>query len=233
MADVQLRNANVFYGKACALEHITIGAEAERVTGLLGRNGAGKTTLLNAVMGLLPIASGEYEFKGRDARGLQPFQLARLGLALVPADRQVYGELTVEENLMLARHSGRTGLWTSKRVFDMFPGLNERRRGLAQNLSGGEKQMLAIGRALLTNPSVLLMDEPTEGLAPLLVAEVVDAIRAIKSQGVSVLVVEQNLKAIVGVLDDAHVLESGRLMWSGPASELMSDRQALDSLLGV
>jgi branched-chain amino acid transport system ATP-binding protein len=233
MADVELRQANVFYGKACALEQITLAAESGRVTGLLGRNGAGKTTVLNAVMGLLPLASGEYEFKGRDARGFQPFQLARLGLALVPADRQIYGELTVEENLMLARHSGRNGLWTQKRVMEMFPHLNERRRGPAENLSGGEKQMLAISRALLTNPSVLLMDEPTEGLAPLLVAEVVNAIQSIRSEGVSVLIVEQNLKAISGVLDEAHVLESGRLMWSGTASDLVSDRQTLDSLLGV
>jgi branched-chain amino acid transport system ATP-binding protein len=233
MNAIAISNVDVYYGKASALEGVSVVVPRGEITGLLGRNGAGKTTLLNALMGLLPMAAGQYTLGDRQVQGWAAHELARAGVSLVPADRQIYGELTVLQNLQLAHLVKRSGAWTHARVFDLFPRLKERQAGLAENLSGGEKQMLAIGRALLTNPDVLLMDEPTEGLAPLLVQEVVDATRKISREGISVLVVEQNLKAIAPVLNTVYVLESGRIAWQGVPADLMDDIDLSQRLLGV
>ena len=231
---LDVRNLNVFYGKACALEGVSLSIPRGEICGLLGRNGAGKTTLLNALMGLLSISGGDYRLNGQTARGVPTHLLARSGLALVPADRQIYGELTVRENLALAAHSRRSGPWTPDRIFRLFPRLLERSEGLGENLSGREKQMLAIARSLLIQPSVLLLDEPTEGLAPIIVQEVIAAVAEVRrEEGVSVLIVEQNLKAVAPILQTAHVLETGRVAWSGPAETLIEDESLSRSLLGL
>ena len=230
---IEVAGLSAYYGKACALESISYAFPKGRVTGVLGRNGAGKTTLLTVLMGLLPVASGSYRFDGRDASRMAPHHLARAGLAFVPADRQVFGTLTVDENLSLARLSKRSGRWDLAQVFQLFPRLQERRRNLAENLSGGEKQMLSIARALMTNPMTVLLDEPTEGLAPLLVEEVVRSIAYIREQGVSVVVVEQNFKAIAPVLDTVLVLDSGRVGWQGLPADLSQNPQVMVDLLGV
>jgi branched-chain amino acid transport system ATP-binding protein len=230
---LELRDAHVHYGKACALEGVSVDLRAGAATGLFGRNGAGKTTLLSALMGLHPITRGSCRFEGVEISTEKSYRLARAGIALVPADRQIYGGLTVAENLRLSRLSRRKGTWSEAKVFELFPRLRERRAALAENLSGGEKQMLAIGRALLTNPRLLLLDEPTEGLAPLLVKEVVEAMAAALREGVSILVVEQNLHAMGMLLEDAYVLESGVISWQGRASQLLDDLALRQSLLSV
>jgi branched-chain amino acid transport system ATP-binding protein len=230
---VLVSQMDVHYGKACAIEQVSFEVQVGSVVGLLGRNGAGKTTTLNTLMGLIHLTSGSYQFCGQDAQRLRPFELCRAGLSIVPADRQVFGELTVDDNLALAVSSGRRGPWTRERAYKLFPRLLERCKALADNLSGGEKQMLAIARAVLANPKLLLMDEPTEGLAPMMVTEVVGAIKTIRSEGVSFVIVEQNFKALIDELDLAYVLESGRMVWSGPPQTLASDAQAMQRLLGV
>jgi branched-chain amino acid transport system ATP-binding protein len=230
---VLVSQMDVHYGKACAIEQVSFEVQVGSVVGLLGRNGAGKTTTLNTLMGLIHLTSGSYQFCGQDAQRLRPFELCRAGLSIVPADRQVFGELTVDDNLALAVSSGRRGPWTRERAYKLFPRLLERCKALADNLSGGEKQMLAIARAVLANPKLLLMDEPTEGLAPMMVTEVVGAIKTIRSEGVSFVIVEQNFKALIDELDLAYVLESGRMVWSGPPQTLASDAQAMQRLLCV
>lgn len=199
---------------------------------LLGRNGVGKTTFVSTVMGLLP-ATGSIAFDGTQLLGLPTHAIARSGLALVPQGRRVFGPLTVDENLQIAARRSRGGRWTPQAVYDLFPRLHERRRNRGDQLSGGEQEMLSIGRALVTNPRLLLLDEPSDGLAPSIVNLVGDVIRTLSGEGVTVLLVEQNLTLALRVATEVAVMTKGRISFRGEPHELRSDPTRLRDLLGV
>jgi len=207
-----------------------------RLLGLLGRNGAGKTTTLSVTVGLLPPRHGTVEVYGRAVTGRPPEVIAAHGVALVPQGRRVFRNLTVQENLAVAGRrprDGRAAAWTLDTVYGVFPRLRERHRQMAGSLSGGEQQMLAIARALMSNPRVLLMDEPSEGLAPQIVAEVMTTIRRLKAQGLSIVLVEQNARLVFEVADDIVILNSGEVAVAGPASELTAQGVDLRQHLGI
>lgn len=228
-----LEGVDVFYGKAQALEQVSVRVEAGEIVGLVGRNGAGKTTILRTLMGLLPCSRGGRVFAGADVSALRPHALSRLGIAYVPEDRQVFPNLTVAENLAIAGMAHGTGHWTMARVYELFPRLRERAAAKGLSLSGGEQQMLSIARALLTNPAVLMLDEPCEGLAPLIVRDVRDAIVAINRQGVAVLLVEQKIAIPVEIGNRILVIDHGRVGWSGTTAEFRRDRPAIEGRLAV
>ena len=186
MSALALQDCDVFYGKAQALHHVSIDVAAGEVVSLIGRNGAGKSTLLKAAIGLNAVHSGRRLMGDRDITALKPYELGRLGLAFVPENRRIFPNLTVEENLKIATVMGRKGPWSLERIYQLFPRLLERATQGGDTLSGGEQQMLAVGRGLLTNPEVLLLDEPTEGLAPLIVEQLTEAIRTINAEGVAI-----------------------------------------------
>jgi branched-chain amino acid transport system ATP-binding protein len=209
-----LSSIDAFYGDSHVLESVSFSLGEGHLLGLLGRNGAGKSTCMNVTVGLLPPRNGTVEVFGRRVSGLPPEQIAATGVALVPQGRRIFKSLSVRENLIVAAHKGTNGkapAWTVDTVFAMFPRLGERRSQLAAHLSGGEQQMLAIGRALMANPRVLLMDEPSEGLAPQIVADVMNTIRKLKASGLSIVLVEQNPKLVFEIADDIVILNSGRV----------------------
>jgi len=229
-----LRDIDAFYGDSHVLHGVSLRLGEGRLLGLLGRNGAGKSTSMNVTVGLLPPRSGAVTVYGRVVTGRAPEAIAAHGVALVPQGRRVFRSLTVRENLAVAGRKavgGRASPWTFETVAALFPRLHERRHQVAGSLSGGEQQMLAIGRALMSNPRVLLMDEPSEGLAPQLVAEVMATIRRLKAQGLSIVLVEQNAKLVFDVADDIVILNSGRVVVAGAAAELR--RVDLRQHLGV
>ncbi len=233
MSAFALENCDVFYGKAQALHHVSIDVGRAEIVSLIGRNGAGKSTLLKAAIGLNAVRSGRRLFDGRDVTGLKPHELGRLGIAFVPENRRIFPNLTVEENLQIATVMGRTGPWTLERIYGLFPRLEERARQGGDTLSGGEQQMLALGRGLLTNPDVLLLDEPTEGLAPLIVDQLVEAMRVINAEGIAILLVEQNLKVPLKLARRQFVIDNGRVVWSGTTAELQADRARIETLISV
>jgi branched-chain amino acid transport system ATP-binding protein len=232
-----LRDIDAFYGDSHVLQNVSFELGAGRLLGLLGRNGAGKSTCMNVSVGLLPPRAGHVELFGSSVTGLGPEQIAARGVALVPQGRRVFKSLTVRENLMVAAHDVTPGTkhapWTTATVFAMFPRLAERRSQLAGYLSGGEQQMLAIGRALMANPRVLLMDEPSEGLAPQIVAEVMATIRRLKESGLSIVLVEQSPKLVFDIADDIVILNSGRVAVVATAAALIRDNVDLRQYLGV
>ena len=217
---LELRNADVFYGKAQALHGITIACAPNEVLALVGRNGAGKSTTLRAMMGQIPLRQGQRALDGADITGLSLPDSSRRGIALVPDSRDIIGGLSAEENLVLATLSHPAGHWTIERVYELFPRLRERRLAQGTSLSGGEQQMLAIGRALLTNPRYLLLDEPTEGLAPVIIEQIVAAIEFVSRSGVVVLLVEQNFRVPRRVAKRFCLLDSGRVVWSGGRDQI-------------
>ena len=238
MANEALRLADVdaFYGDSHVLHRVSFACGEGRLVGLLGRNGAGKTTSINVVMGLLRPRRGSVAVYGTPVVGRPPEAIAAQGVALVPQGRRIFRSLTVRENLAVAARgatANRQNLWTLERVFDTFPLLAERRQQYAGILSGGEQQMLAIGRALMSNPRVLLLDEPSEGLAPQIVAEVMATIRRLKEQGLSILLVEQNAKLAFDIADDIVILNSGRVVVDATAAALARDKVDLHQHLGV
>ena len=231
-----LSEIDAFYGDSHVLHRMSLRLGQGRLLGLLGRNGAGKSTSLNVTVGLLPPRHGAVAVYGRAVTGRAPEIIAAQGVALVPQGRRVFRSLTVRENLAVAARKPRGGLpllWTLETVSALFPRLQERQQQIAASLSGGEQQMLAIGRALMSNPRVLLMDEPSEGLAPQIVAEVMATIRRLKAQGLSILLVEQNAKLVFDVADDIVILNSGRVVVEGPADELRSRGIDLRQHLGI
>ncbi len=233
MSALALENCDVYYGKAQALHQVSIDVAAGEVVSLIGRNGAGKSTLLKAAIGLNAVHSGRRMMGDRDITALKPYELGRLGLAFVPENRRIFPNLTVEENLKIATVMGRKGPWSLERIYQLFPRLLERATQGGDTLSGGEQQMLAVGRGLLTNPEVLLLDEPTEGLAPLIVEQLTEAIRKINSEGVAILLVEQNLKVPLKLARRQFVIDNGRVVWSGTTAELQADRARIESLISV
>ena len=224
---------DTYYGDSHVLHGVGFALRPGRLLGLLGRNGAGKTTCMATIMGFLRPRRGAITLFGDEVAGLAPEAIAKRGICLVPQGRRVFRSLSVRENLDVARQARAQGTWTLERVFSLFPRLKERHIQLAGSLSGGEQQMLAIGRALMSNPRVLLMDEPSEGLAPQIVAEVMATIRRLKAQGLSILLVEQNAKLVFDVADDIVILNSGRVVVEGPADELRSRGIDLRQHLGI
>ena len=231
-----LSGIDAFYGDSHVLHGVSLRLGEGRLLGLLGRNGAGKSTSLSVTVGLLPPRHGTVSVFGRTVSGRAPEVVAAHGVALVPQGRRVFRSLSVRENLAVAARRPRDGApapWTVDTVCTLFPRLRERGKQLAGSLSGGEQQMLAIGRALMTNPRVLLMDEPSEGLAPQIVADVMATIRHLKEQGLSILLVEQNAKLVFDVADDIVILNSGRVVVDAPAAELHADSMDLRQHLGI
>jgi branched-chain amino acid transport system ATP-binding protein len=233
---LELRGINAFYGDSHVLHDVSFICGEATLLGLLGRNGAGKSTCMAVTMGLLPPRRGDVVVFGEPVTGRSPEMVAARGVALVPQGRRIFKSLSVRENLMVAARkpdNGKHAPWTADTVFAMFPGLNERRNQIAAHLSGGEQQMLAIGRALMGNPRVLLMDEPSEGLAPQIVAEVMATIRKLKESGLSIVLVEQNPKLVFDVADDIVILNSGRVAVVSTPAELSKEGVDLHQHLGI
>ncbi len=221
-AFLDVQNLNAFYGSSHVLHDVSISMNEGEAVLLLGRNGAGKTTLMKALMGLVSVRGGPILFKGTDITGLVPHQIARLGVGLVPEDRRMFARLTVAENLELGRKPGATGraAWEMDRILDIFPVLRELRSRKAGALSGGQQQMVAVARTLLGNPDVVLLDEPAEGLAPVIVQELAQQFMALRKEGLSMIISEQNLSFARALADKAYVLESGYVRYSGTLAEL-------------
>lgn len=230
-----LTDVQAFYGDSHILHGISVALQPGKVLALLGRNGSGKTTCISTIIGFLKPKAGEIRLFGEAIGGLGPERISHLGIGLVPQGRRIFPSLTVSENLRVAqqRRNKVSTPWDFDRIYDMFPRLGERHAQLAGTLSGGELQMLAIGRALMGNPRVLLLDEPSEGLAPLLVAEVGRTIRRLKEAGQSIVLVEQNLKLALEVADRAVILNTGRCVFDGSTEELMSDESVVAQNLGI
>src|ERR1700758_66384 len=230
-----LSNVNAFYGDSHILHGVGFSLEEGQVLALLGRNGAGKTTCISTIVGFLTPREGALRLFGEAIGGLSPERISRLGIGLVPQGRRIFPSLTVRENLIVARQRERaaTKPWNVERIFELFPRLQERHAQFAGTLSGGEQQMLAIGRALMGNPRVLLLDEPSEGLAPLIVAEVGRAIRRLKDEGQSIVLVEQNRQLALDVADSAVILNTGRCVFAGNVNELLSNEELIAQNLGV
>ena len=233
---LSLTAIQAYYGDSHVLQDVSFDLGEARMLGLLGRNGAGKSTCMNVTMGLLPPRHGDVAVFGRRVTGLSPELIAAQGVALVPQGRRIFKSLTVRENLMVAARkleNGKHVPWTADTVFAMFPRLAERHGQIAAHLSGGEQQMLAIGRALMGNPRVLLMDEPSEGLAPQIVHEVMNTIRKLKESGLSIVLVEQNPTLVFDVADDIVILNTGRVMVVSTPEKLKQDDETLRQHLGI
>jgi len=224
-----------YYGRAHILQGVSFDLPAGQVMVLLGRNGAGKSTTMKSLIGLLPPARGRIEFAGVDIAGWEPHRIARAGLGYVPEDRRIFTDLTVRQNLHVGRQPARDNrpAWTEDRLFALFPNLGRMHDRLGGRMSGGEQQMLTIARTLMGNPSLLLLDEPSEGLAPVIVDEMAQAILALKQQGVTILLAEQNLHFAARVADRAMVIETGRIVWSGTMAALQADEAARAVYLAV
>jgi branched-chain amino acid transport system ATP-binding protein len=222
------------YGPAQVLFDISFDVGEGEVVTLLGRNGMGKTTTVNSILGLVRPKGGEIVFEGKPIRGLPSYRVAQCGIGLVPEGRQIFPTLTVEENL-IATAATRFGAprWTLERVWELFPRLQERRRNLGSQLSGGEQQMLAIGRALMTNPKLVVLDEATEGLAPLIRAEIWDCLARLKAERQAILVIDKNVDALIPLADRHVVVEKGRVAWVGTSAELKADASVKDRFLHV
>jgi len=223
------------YGQAQVLFGLDLTVGVGEVVSLMGRNGMGKTTTVRALMGLLPVQAGQIWVEGRPMAGEPPFRIAQAGIGLVPEGRQIFPTLSVEENL-LATASSRNGDaqdWTLERIYSFLPRLAERRRHLGDEISGGEQQMLAIGRALMTNPKLLLLDEATEGLAPLIRQEIWDRLSSLKRDGLSILVIDKNVDALLRLSDRHLILEKGRIVWQGGSKELAADPVTRDRYLSI
>ena len=237
-AALEIEDIHSYYGLAHILQGVTLSVGEGRLVALLGRNGMGKTTLIRSIMGTAPpdVRRGSIRYAGQELVGLAPYQIARRGIGLVPQGRHVFRSLTVVENLRMAARDGRrasNSRWTVERVFQLFPRLLERERNRGAALSGGEQQMLAIGRALMTNPDLLLMDEPSEGLAPLLVQQLGQQLLELKQTSLSILLVEQNLGLALKLADEVYILERGRIVHQSTPAALEADEDAKRRFLGV
>ena len=232
---LEVRGLHGGYSGSPVLFDIDLHVDAAEIVGLIGRNGMGKTTLVRSIMGLTPPSSGQVSFAGRSTIGLPAHRIARLGLALVPEGRQVFANLSVEEHLSAferASPEGRTH-WTAARVFELFPRLAERRRHMGNQLSGGEQQMLSIGRALVTNPRLLILDEATEGLAPLVREEIWSCLKALREYGLTIIVIDKYIKRLIGFADRHTILEKGKVVWQGDSAQLSAQPDLWDRYLSV
>ncbi len=230
-AALRAESLNTFYGKSHILHGISLEVAEGKITALLGRNGAGKTTTLRSLIGLTPARQGRIEIFGTETAKWPPDRIAALGVGYVPEGRRIFPNLSVEENLMVPLE--REGPWTRERVYQLFPRLADRKQNRGRQLSGGEQEMLAIGRALLLNPKLLMLDEPSQGLAPLIVRDVFKIVSQMRNEGISVLLVEQNARMSLEIADYAYVLDHGVVVYSGPAKELAADEARVQALAGA
>jgi branched-chain amino acid transport system ATP-binding protein len=231
MNAIEAEGLQTFYGKSHILHGVGLAVGEGELVALLGRNGAGKTTTLRSLMGLTHAREGSVRVFGNTTTAWPPYRIAALGVGYVPEGRRIFPSLTVEENLKVPLE--RPGPWTIPRVFELFPRLAERKSNKGRQLSGGEQEMLAIARALVLNPKLLLLDEPSQGLAPLIVEEVFRVITAMRKEGISILLVEQNVRAAVEIADRAYVLDDGRVVYAGPAAEFAKDEERVRALAGA
>jgi branched-chain amino acid transport system ATP-binding protein len=231
MNALEAERLNTFYGKSHILHDVGLTVAKGRITALLGRNGAGKTTTLRSLVGLTPPRTGRIHIFGAETTRLPPFRVAALGIGYVPEGRRIFPNLTVHENLRVPLE--RPGPWTIARVYDVFPRLGERRHNQGRQLSGGEQEMLSIARALLLNPRLLILDEPSQGLAPLIVRDVFSLVTQMRAEGISVLLVEQNVRMSLEVADDAYILENGKIVYAGTAAALAADEDRIQALAGA
>jgi branched-chain amino acid transport system ATP-binding protein len=230
---LQVERLEAAYGESRILFGIDIAVGAGEVVTLLGRNGMGKTTTIRSIFGLLKPSGGRILIDGRDVTGREPHLIARHGLGLVPEGRQIFPTLTVEENLLATRRVAPAARWDLATVYDLFPRLKERRRNHGDQISGGEQQMLAIGRALMTNPRLIVLDEATEGLAPLIREEIWACLAAIRNEGAAILLIDKNVEALSRFADRHVVIEKGRVVWTGTTDELRSSPEVKDRFLHV
>jgi branched-chain amino acid transport system ATP-binding protein len=232
---LSVRNLNTYYGRAHILADVALALAAGEVVVLLGRNGAGKSTTLKSIMGLARPAAGEILFAGRRIDRLEPYEIAQAGLGYVPEDRRIFTDLTVRENLEVGRRPPRprAPVWTPARLFRLFPNLAEMTDRLGGRMSGGEQQMLTIARTLMGNPACLLLDEPSEGLAPVIVEQMAAAIRELKKEGLAVLLSEQNLHFATEVSDRAYIIEKGRIRFAGTMAELAANEEVRAQYLAI
>ena len=230
---LDLENIDSYYGESHILHGVSLTVRNGEVVCLLGRNGAGKTTTILTIMGYLHPRHGTIRFNGRDIGGLPPYAVARLGFGFVPQERGIFPSLSVRENLTVFARVGRSGYWTLQRVFELFPVLRSRERNLGFQLSGGEQQMLSIARALMLNPLLLLLDEPSEGLAPMIVQEIIEVLKHLKGEGLAIVLVEQNLSVAFAVADLHHVMNKGAICFTGNTAELENNKSVLRNYLSV
>ena len=231
---LKLVDVHTYYGESYVLQGISLEVKKGSVVALLGRNGMGKTTTIRSIIGFTPARRGKVLFKGKDITSLPPYQIAQMNIGLIPQGRRIFPSLSVEENLtMAARGGGKTGAWTLDRLYSLFPVLKERASYKGNLLSGGEQQMLSIARSLMTNPDLLLMDEPSEGLAPIIVQEIGHIIRQLKENGFSILLVEQNLLMALRVADYVYIMSKGTIVYEGKPEELRDNEEVKAKYLGV
>jgi branched-chain amino acid transport system ATP-binding protein len=230
---LELDNVNAYYGDSHILHGVSLSVQEGEIVCLLGRNGAGKTTTILTVMGYLQPRPGRIRYRNRDIGGLPPYEVARLGFGFVPQERGIFPSLTVRENLTVFARVGGKGFWTLQRIFDLFPVLRARERNLGFQLSGGEQQMLSIARALMLNPAMLLLDEPSEGLAPMIVQQIIEVLARLKQEGLAILLVEQSLRTAFAVGDRHHVMNKGEICFTGSAAELEGNEAVLRNYLSV
>lgn len=231
MNALEAEGLNTFYGKSHILHDVGLTVAEGSITTLLGRNGAGKSTTLRSVVGLTPARSGSVRLFGQETTRLPTFRIAALGVGYVPEGRRIFPNLTVDENLHVPIE--RPGPWSIERIYQLFPRLAERKQNRGRQLSGGEQEMLSIARALLLNPKLLILDEPSQGLAPLIVKEVFRIVAQMRNEGISVLLVEQNVRVALEIADQAFVLENGQIVYSGSAAELGADEERIQALAGA
>ena len=230
---LDLQGVETCYGLSQVLFGMSMSIGKGEVVTLLGRNGMGKTTTVRSVLGLTPARAGVIRFAGQDVRGLESFRIAKLGIGLVPEGRQIFPNLSVHENLFATARGSGGAQWTLERVFELFPALAVRRSNMGNQLSGGEQQMLAIGRALMTNPQLMILDEATEGLAPLIRAEIWRVVAKLKAEGLSIMLIDKNVHALTKVADRHFVIERGRVVWTGSSAELTAAPDVQHRYLGI
>ncbi|HLG71243.1 MAG TPA: ABC transporter ATP-binding protein [Chloroflexota bacterium] len=229
---LQVEDIHTYYGDSHILQGVSLNVNPGELVCLVGRNGAGKTTTIRSIIGFNKPRAGKVTYEGKDTTGMPPYKIAKMGIGLVPQGRRIFPDLSVQENLLFA-HDKKRGSWDLNKVYSVFPRLKERQKNRGDQLSGGEQQMLAIARALLMNPSLILMDEPSEGLAPLIVREIGRIIKEVKNEGLSVLLVEQNLALGLSVADRCYVLNKGRIVYESSPDELRQNEQVKHQYLGV
>ncbi len=232
---LEVAGIETFYGQSQVLFGMNLEVSEGEVVTLMGRNGMGKTTTVRSIMGLTPPHTGSIRFRERALHGLPPHRVAKLGIGLVPEGRQIFPNLTAEENLVATaiKADGDSHEWNLKRVLDLFPRIDERRGSMGNQLSGGEQQMLAIGRALMTNPKLLILDEATEGLAPLIRQEIWGCLARLKDAGQAILLIDKNVAALTAVADRHYIIEKGRIVWTGTSAELRANHEVQQRYLGV
>ncbi len=229
---LEIRDVHVHLGKSHILQGVSLDV-GETLVSLIGRNGMGKTTLCKTIMGLYPVSSGEIRYQDVEISGMKPYEIARLGIGYVPQGRRVFPSLTVDEHLRLTDQERPGGVWTIQRIYDLFPRLGERKQNLGANLSGGEQQMLAIGRVLVANPAILILDEPTEGIAPALIETLIQVFRDIAAEGIGILMIEQNLHVATSLADRVSIMINGKVAMQMESERLLQDETAKNQLLGV